>query len=213
MLRSHVLEQGRAKRSREAQCNKGYLQTLRKTVHQHVRYHRESQADDLQYFLTSFKESQAHMHMHMHMHLHLVLTLAPLLCTQFVSHRREESNFVRGNLDPLRELPPAYPPERAPCTYSQVLLRKVLFLQPHIQEAALDSCGVAFNTGALGALCWFLATQEGDEVSFEGLAVVLHTVSMFVEEILANFQFFPAFLLLGLLTFIVNRWQVRFEWS
>ena len=86
-------------------------------------------------------------------------------------------------------------------------------MQPHIQEAALDSCGVAFNTGALGALCWFLATQEGDEVSFEGLAVVLHTVSMFVEEILANFQFFPAFLLLGLLTFIVNRWQVRFEWS
>ena len=120
---------------------------------------------------------------------------------------------VRGNLDPLREMPPAYPPERAPCTYSQGLLRKVLFLHPHIREAALDSCGVAFNTGALGALCWFLATQEGDEVSFEGLAVVLHTVSMFVEEILANFQFFPAFLLLGLLTFIVNRWQVRFKWS
>ena len=114
---------------------------------------------------------------------------------------------MRGNLDPLRELPPAYPPERAPCTYSQVMLRKVLFLQSHIQEAALDSCGVAFNSGALGALCWFLATQEGDEVS-EGFAVVLHMASMFAEEILANFMFFPAFLLLGLLTFIVNRWQV-----
>ena len=32
--------------------------------------------------------------------------------------------------------------------------------------------------------------------------------SKFVEDILSNFQFFPAFLLLGLLTFIVNRWQV-----
>ena len=73
VLRSHVLEQGRAKRSRESQHNKGETsrETLRKTVHQHVRYHKESQADDLQYFLTSFKKSQAHVHMHMHMHMHL----------------------------------------------------------------------------------------------------------------------------------------------
>ena len=117
---------------------------------------------------------------------------------------------MRGNLDPLRELPPAYPPERAPCTYDQALLRKVLFLQPHMREAAMDSCGVAFNAGALGALCWFLATEEGDEVSLEAFkctAVVLQMVSVFAEEILANFQFFQAFLLLGLLTFMVNRWQ------
>ena len=110
---------------------------------------------------------------------------------------------VRGNLDPLREMPPAYPPERAPCTYNQELLRKVLFLQPHIQEAVLDSFGVAFVAGALGALCWFLAA-EGDEIS----PAVLKMASKFVEDILSNFQFFPAFLLLGLLTFIVNRWQV-----
>ena len=35
--------------------------------------------------------------------------------------------------------------------------------------------------------------------------VVLMMASQFVKGILANFQFFPAFLLLGLLTFIVNR--------
>ena len=110
---------------------------------------------------------------------------------------------VRGNLDPLREMPPAYPPERAPCTYNQELLRKVLFLQSHIQEAVLDSLGVAFVAGALGALCWFFAA-EGDEIS----PAVLKMASKFVEDILSNFQFFPAFLLLGLLTFIVNRWQV-----
>jgi len=135
---------------------------------------------------------------------------------QFVSHIRTGENFVRDNLDPLRVLPPAYPPERASCTYNSALLRKVLFLQPHIQEAAMDSMGVAFNAGALGALCWFLTTEEGDEVSpasFESAAVVLSMASMFAEEILSNFQFFPAFLLLGLLTFIVNRWQVRFKWS
>ena len=117
---------------------------------------------------------------------------------------------VRGNLDPLREMPPAYPPERAPCTYNQELLRKVLFLQSHIQEAVLDSLGVAFVAGALGALCWFLAA-EGDEISpesFKCVSAVLKMASKFVEDILSNFQFFPAFLLLGLLTFIVNRWQV-----
>tara|TARA_B100000795_G_scaffold70522_1_gene49429 strand:- start:1366 stop:1866 length:501 start_codon:yes stop_codon:yes gene_type:complete len=129
---------------------------------------------------------------------------------QFVSHRRTEENFVRGNLDPLREMPPAYPPERAPCTYNQALLRKVLFLQPHIQEAVMDSLGVAFIAGALGSLCWFVATEEGEYFSREGLestAVVLSMASVFVDEILANFQFFPAFLLLGLLTFIVSRWR------
>ena len=77
----------------------------------------------------------------------------------------------------------------------------------------MDSLGVAFVAGALGALCWFLAA-EGDEISLEGnqtkcAAAVLKMASTFVEDILNNFQFFPAFLLLGLLTFIVNRWQVR----
>ena len=118
---------------------------------------------------------------------------------------------MRGNLDPLLEMPPAYPPEKAPCTYNSTLLRKVLFLEPHIQDASWDSMGVALNSGALGALFWFLTTnQEGDEVSpsgFEFAAVVLSTASSFAEEILVNFRFFPAFLLLGLLTFIVNRWQ------
>ena len=117
---------------------------------------------------------------------------------------------MRNNLDPLLEMPPAYPAERAPCTYHQALLRKVLFLQPQIAEAAKDSMGVALNAGALGALCWFLTTEEGDKASpagFEGAAVVLSMASSFAEEILANFRFFPAFLLLGLLTFIVNRWQ------
>ena len=135
----------------------------------------------------------------------------PRACRTYRAYRG--TTQVRGNLDPLREMPPAYPPERAPCTYNQALLRKVLFLQPHIQEAVLDSLGVAFVAGALGALCWFLAA-EGDEISLEGnqtkcAAAVLKMASTFVEDILNNFQFFPAFLLLGLLTFIVNRWQVR----
>ena len=130
---------------------------------------------------------------------------------QFMSHLRTEENFVRGDLDPLREMPPAYPPERAPCIYHKNLLRKVLFMQPHIQEAMVDSLEVAFIAGALGALSWFIVTP-GDGDVFDSFnttkaeaTVVLMMASEFVNGILANFQFFPAFLLLGLLTFIVNR--------
>ena len=130
---------------------------------------------------------------------------------QFVSHLRTEENFVRGNLDPVREMPPAYPPERAPCIYHKNLLRKVLFMQPHIQEAMVDSLEVAFIAGALGALSWFIVTPGDGDVSDSidttkaEATVVLMMASQFVKGILANFQFFPAFLLLGLLTFIVNR--------
>ena len=122
---------------------------------------------------------------------------------QFVSHLRTEENFVRGNLDPVREMPPAYPPERAPCIYHKNLLRKVLFMQPHIQEAMVDSLEVAFIAGALGALSWFIVTP-GDGDVFDSFnttkaeaTVVLMMASEFVNGILANFQFFPAFLLLG----------------
>ena len=108
-------------------------------------------------------------------------------------------------------MPPAYPPERAPCIYHKKLLRKVLFLQPHIQEAMVDSLEVALIAGALGALIWFIVTP-GDGDVFDNFnttkaeaAVVLTMASVFVHGILSNFQFFPAFLLLGLLTFIVNR--------
>ena len=130
---------------------------------------------------------------------------------QFVSHLRTEENFVRGNLDPVREMPPAYPPERAPCIYHKNLLRKVLFMQPHIQEAMVDSLEVALIAGALGALSWFIVTPGDGDVSDSidttkaEATVVLMMASQFVKGILANFQFFPAFLLLGLLTFIVNR--------
>ena len=122
---------------------------------------------------------------------------------QFVSHLRTEENFVRGNLDPVREMPPAYPPERAPCIYHKNLLRKVLFMQPHIQEAMVDSLEVALIAGALGALSWFIVTP-GDGDVFDSFnttkaeaTVVLMMASEFVNGILANFQFFPAFLLLG----------------
>ena len=108
-------------------------------------------------------------------------------------------------------MPPAYPPERAPCIYHKKLLRKVLFLQPHIQEAMVDSLEVALIAGALGALIWFIVTP-GDGDVFDNFnttkaeaAVVLTMASVFVHGILSNFQFFPAFLLLGLLTFTVNR--------
>ena len=130
---------------------------------------------------------------------------------QFMSHLRTEENFVRGDLDPLREMPPAYPPERAPCIYHKKLLRKVLFMQPHIQEAMVDSLEVALIAGALGALSWFIVTPGDGDVSDSidttkaEATVVLMMASEFVNGILANFQFFPAFLLLGLLTFIVNR--------
>ena len=48
VLRSHVFEQAHAKRSREAQYNRGYLQTLRRTVTQKTLHHHDAQADDLQ---------------------------------------------------------------------------------------------------------------------------------------------------------------------
>ena len=115
-------------------------------------------------------------------------------------------------------MPPAYPPERAPCIYHKQLLRKVLFFQPHsvVQEAMTASLEVAFLAGALGALTWFImATGDGDSVNLDSFnstaqaeaAVALMIASKFVHGILDNFQFFPSFLLLGLLTFIVNRYK------
>jgi hypothetical protein len=119
----------------------------------------------------------------------------------FVSSTRTADNFCLNNLDAQLVMPPAYPPERAPRAYSPIAFYHLLLHSDGILSAAADAAGAAFLSTGITAIGWV-----GNEVKGENFARLNLLVNDQFEALLGGFQFSPSFLLLGILSFAVDRW-------
>ena len=124
-----------------------------------------------------------------------------LLQSVFVSHVRRESNFLKSNLDPELKWQPPSPPERSHYTICFRTLMSILTNSYPVLDAIYNSFAIAFIAVGFSNFVWY-ANIEGNNASR-----LVFVVKQSVRDVLQNFRFFPAFLLLGLLSFIVSRWR------
>jgi len=120
----------------------------------------------------------------------------------FTSHVRSEENFGRGNCDAALQMPPVYPAERAVTAKSILVLYMILSDTTPLYSAIKDSLGASLIANGVLALGW-VATGVGRE----SWLVYLHLIQTQIGALLNTFRFFPSFLVLGLLSYSVSRWQ------
>jgi len=77
----------------------------------------------------------------------------------FMGHVRTEANFILGNCDAI--MPPAYPPERALHTESNIVLYKILYTTPSLRAALLDAVGISLMFSSFCPFTWLLTMQGG----------------------------------------------------
>ena len=123
----------------------------------------------------------------------------------FTSHIRYESNFTRGNLDPDLKVPPVYSAERALYVLRPSTLLSVLVQTDPVYAAVLNSVGLSFIVTSFSCYVWYVHLEYDASSSTASKLVVQLEAAL--SHILNGFQFFPAFLLLGLLGYIVDRWR------
>ena len=121
----------------------------------------------------------------------------------FTSHVREPTNFHRGNLDPELRLPPTYPAERACHVHSFRMLYLTLLRSVEVRHSLIDAAAVSLIAASLCPLVWLGMLQLEESV----VKAFLHLLDQYVVLIVEQFRFFPAFLLFGLLGYVVGRWQ------
>jgi hypothetical protein len=119
----------------------------------------------------------------------------------FTSHVRYERNFVRSNADENLLFPPKYTAERAMCLLRPATLLSILAQSEPVVRAVGNSVGLAFVASAFATLVWYAHVNLGTA------SKVILAIEKSLSHALSGYGFFPAFLLLGLLTYVVDRWR------
>ena len=119
----------------------------------------------------------------------------------FMSHIRYERNFVRSNSDEKLIVPPKYTAERAMYFLRPATLLSILAQSEPVARAVVNSVGLAFVASAFATLVWYAHVDLGTA------SKVIVATEKSLSHVLSGFGFFPAFLLLGLLTYVVDRWR------
>ena len=120
----------------------------------------------------------------------------------FVSHVRAEANFVRSNVGEL-ELPPAPTLERAPRVKTPLIFTYMMFRNPGTRNMLVNAFGMAIIMGAFVPLVWLAKMHGSDSVESDIVGVLQNKIKV----ARGGFSFLVAFLLLGLLNFVVARWR------
>ena len=94
-----------------------------------------------------------------------------------------------------------YPPEKAHYSICFQTLFSILTNSIPVIDAIWNSFGIALISSGFSALVWY-AHVQGNHAS-----QLVDLVEDSVRNALLCFRFFPAFLLLGLISFIVDRWR------
>jgi len=94
-----------------------------------------------------------------------------------------------------------YPPERAHYAICFQTLFSILANSKPVIAAFLNSLGIAITASGMSALVWY-AHVQGNHAS-----QLVDVMKDSISNVLLCFRFLPAFLLLGLLSFIVDRWR------
>ena len=130
---------------------------------------------------------------------------ASLSKSVFTSHIRYESNFTRGNADPELKVPPVYTTERAIYVLRPSTLLAILVQSVPVYAAILNAVGLSFIMASFSCFVWYVHL-EYDAPSRTASKLVMQLEAA-LSHVLGGFRFFPAFLLLGLLGYIVSRWR------
>ena len=126
----------------------------------------------------------------------------------FCKHRRELSNFVRSNTDPLIQRPPQYPTERYVNNLNRIDMYRYLFL---FQLRDVFKRTVAFGllvSSVSTALHLLLERERFDALGVEPVfATFLAAARTTIGDAQDNFKFYPIFLLQGYVGYAVVRWR------
>jgi len=123
----------------------------------------------------------------------------------FTSHVRYESNFTRGNADPELKVPPVYSDERALYVLRPSTLLSILVQSDPVFNAVLNAVGLSFIMTSFSCCVWYVHLEyDAPSRTASKLVVQLEAA---LSHVLGGYRFFPAFLLLGLLGYVVSRWR------
>ena len=130
---------------------------------------------------------------------------ASLSKSVFTSHIRYESNFTRGNADPELKVPPVYTGERAFYVLRPSTLLSILVQSEPVYAAVLNALGLSFLMTSFSCCVWYVHLEyDAPSRTASKLVVQLEAA---LSHIISGYTFFPSFLLLGLLGYVVSRWR------
>ena len=136
----------------------------------------------------------------------------------FFSHVRTLENFVAGNVDPRLRLPPEGPADNWVAGHSRTDTWIFFFSTRTWFPVVIQCLGLALLSGAGGSLIYLLVrwdTYKLDAVAWavdrptdmpHSLTESFGQTRARLNDLTANFLFFPTFLSIGFLGFAVNRW-------
>lgn len=145
----------------------------------------------------------------------------PDLAHAFVDSTRTLDNFVRSNTHPALVLPNAYEPEYTPFDtvgsfypISGFLPVKHLshFVYASVMSVSIlfGSLGLALVCGSLSSFLWLAIQYEGacsGNADPNALSDWVIQVGNAFENVASDYKFYPIFLLVGYIAFIVSRWR------
>ena len=138
----------------------------------------------------------------------------------FVNTVRTEENFIRNNADPHIVFPSPYISEYEPKLQDSIILPVTGFLRTGSQwfsasrfSILLGSIGWAFVCSAVSTVFYLAVEYEKKCSNFledeEAIQNWVSSVGESCQWILSDYRFFPIFLIVGYISFVVQRWR---EW-
>lgn len=129
----------------------------------------------------------------------------------FLSHTRDVFNFMSDSNPDLMLPPKPTQAEAIVLTFSRSGLYRFFFSTHPIPFIIVSSIGIACMSGALATWLWIY--KSGIEYRIEsGLSASassksLDSAAVALQSVYGNFQFFPTFMVIGYLGFVVAKWQ------
>jgi len=145
------------------------------------------------------------------------------LARAFVKTQRTETNFCRNNADPGLVLPLPYEPEYEPVFPQSVVMPVTGFLLVNTLEQVFSPQACTIVLGSLGwaLLCSSVSTVIVLAIRYEeacgargfsdpdSIYFWVESMATASGKMLADYRFFPIFLIVGYIAFVVERWR---EW-
>jgi len=121
----------------------------------------------------------------------------------FESHVRSEANFVKDNVAADLVMPPPCALGRARMLTAPLTLTIIVFRNSGTRNMMWNAVGFALITSSIVSLVWLGEMQGADSAAVDAIDLLRTNIA----KARSGFNFMVAFLLLGLLNFVVGRWR------
>ena len=123
-----------------------------------------------------------------------------------LAHIREEGNFIKDNVDPTLILPPMAGPEVVVLPLVRHKQMLALFRATPVVVETISALGLAVLSGGIATLFW-LRYSYAEHIGNTAMANKLNAYAVAADKVYGDFVFFPMFLLVGELGYIVNKYR------